>query len=123
MLREGPIPRFVHGVYEYLLGAFMVAAPFLFDFGESKAIGTSIGVGVVLLVLAAMSGGRTGLVEQIPTMVHVVIDLILAVFMIVAPFLLTFTGEGGAVALFIIVGVLHLLVLIGTRFRASVSTP
>ena len=59
MLREGPIPRFVHGVLEYLAGAGLIAAPFV----------------------------------------------------------LGFSGEAAPTALFIALGVLHLLVTIGTRFE------
>ncbi len=34
MLREGPIPRLVHGLLEYVVGVFLIAAPFLLGYDE-----------------------------------------------------------------------------------------
>ena len=36
MLREGPIPKVVHGAFEYLLGVLFLAAPILFDFDSER---------------------------------------------------------------------------------------
>ena len=52
------------------------------------------------------------------------LDLVLAVFLIAAPFLFSFSDEGVATAFFIVLGVVHLLLTIGTRFlpdRAAVE--
>jgi hypothetical protein len=51
--------------------------------------------------------------------VHVTVDLVLAVLLVALPFLLGFIDEGAATALFIVVGVLHLLMTIATRFSPS----
>jgi hypothetical protein len=48
--------------------------------------------------------------------VHVTVDVVLAVLLVALPFLLGFTEEGAPTALFITLGVLHLLVTIATRF-------
>ena len=117
MLREGPIPRLAHGVYEYVLGVLFIAAPFLFNFDSGSATGISIAVGVALLVLAAVSEGPTGLVQQLPSTVHVTIDALLAIFLIAGPFILGFSDESAPRNFFIIFGVVHLLMCIGTRFR------
>ena len=58
MLREGPIPRFVHGAIEYLAAALLIAAPFLFSFTDvGAATAASIVVGVIVLFLAATHPG------------------------------------------------------------------
>jgi hypothetical protein len=49
---------------------------------------------------------------------HVIYDVVLAGFLIASPFILGFSEEGAPTALFIVVGVVHLLVTIGTRFVA-----
>lgn len=116
MLRQGPIPAFVHGLIEYLAGALFVAAPFLFGFDADAAVAASIVTGVLLLIVAASSALPTGLIKSIPLSAHVVLDYVLAVAMIAAPFVLGFSDEGAAVAFFLVVGVLHLLMTIGTRF-------
>ena len=116
MLRDGPIPRFVHGLLEYLAGGLLVASPFLLDFDSGAATAVAIAVGVLFLILAAATEGTTSLVDQIPLSAHVALDYVLAVFLIAIPFIAGFSGETAPTALFIALGVLHLLVTIGTRF-------
>jgi hypothetical protein len=123
MLREGPIPRFAHGIYEYLLGVLFIASPFLLEYDSSAATGIAIAVGVGLVVLAATSADSTALVRRIPGIVHVTIDVLLAIFLIAAPFLLGFDGEAAPRNFFLVFGVVHLLVCIGTRFRDAADVP
>jgi uncharacterized membrane protein HdeD (DUF308 family) len=117
MLREGPIPRFVHGLLEYVAGVLFVIAPFVLSFEAGAAIAASLIVGVVLLVVAASTDGSTSLVNQIPLPAHVVLDYVLAVALLAIPFVAGFSDETAPTAFFIALGVIHLLVTIGTRFR------
>jgi hypothetical protein len=116
VLRQGPIPPFVHGAAEYLAGGLLIAAPFIFGFDADAATAASIVVGVVVLVITASTESSTGLAKMIPVTIHAVLDLVLAVFLIAAPFLFGFSDEGAATAFFIVLGVVHLLLTIGTRF-------
>ena len=45
-----------------------------------------------------------------------VLDYLLALFLIAAPFLLGFSDDGAAAPFFITLGVVHLLLTIATRF-------
>jgi len=118
MLREGPIPRVVHGLFEYVLGVFFVAAPFLLGYDDNNMpVGVSIAIGVIILVLAAITQGPTGLVQQLPVSAHVTFDFLLAIFLIAAPFILGFSDDAAPRNLFIALGVAHLLISIGTRYR------
>lgn len=119
MLREGPIPLFVHGAIEYVAAALLIVAPFLFDFDSGAATALSIIVGVVILAVAAATEGPTSLVNQIPQPAHVALDFVLAIVLIAIPFLAGFSGETEPTAIFIGLGVVHLLLTIGTRFRVS----
>lgn len=119
MLRDGPIPRFVHGILEYLLGVLFIAAPFLFDFKSGAATGMSVAIGVLILIFAAVSEGPVSLVNQLPLLLHVAMLYLVALFLIAAPFLLSFANEVAPRNFFIISGVWLLLVTIGTRFRRS----
>lgn len=119
MLRDGPIPRFLHGILEYGLGVLFIAAPFLFDFKSGAATGMSVAVGVLILILAAVSEGPVSLVNQLPVLLHVVMIYLLSFFLIAAPFLLDFSSEVAPRNFFIICGVVLLLITIGTRFRRS----
>jgi len=116
MFRQGPVPAFVHGVVEYAAGILLIAAPFLFGFDEDAATAAAIVVGVLVLIIAASTAMSTGLIGSIPVQAHVVLDYILALALIAAPFVLGFTDDGAATAFFIVLGVLHLLLTIATRF-------
>ena len=119
MLRDGPIPRFLHGVIEYLAGVLLIAAPFLFGFEDGAATAVSIVAGVMVLVIAASTEGPSSLVDSIPVSVHVLLDYALVAVLVASPFLFGFTDERAPTAFFIVLGVAHLLITIGTRFRTA----
>ena len=116
MLRKGPIPRVVHGILEYLAGVVLIGAPFILDYDEGGAKAASIVLGLLVIALAATSEGKPGLINQIPTQAHVVLDFVVAAVLVAGPFLFGFSDDGEPTALFIVLGVLHLLVSIATRF-------
>ena len=116
MFKQGPIPAFVHGAIEYLAAALFIAAPFLFGFDDDTATAVSIVVGVLILILTASTALPTGLIKSIPVQAHAVIDFALAAVLIAAPFLFGFSDDGTATAFFIVLGVVHLLMTIATRF-------
>jgi len=123
MFRQGPIPAFVHGLIEYAAGVLLIAAPFLFSFDSDAATAVSIVAGVLVLIVAASTAMSTGLIKSIPVQAHVMMDYVLAAALIASPFLFGFSGDGTATAFFIILGVVHLLVTIGTRFIGEEQPP
>ena len=52
----------------------------------------------------------------IPAFAHGIIEYLAAILFIAAPFVLGFSDDGTAAAFFIVVGVIHLLLTIATRF-------
>ena len=122
MFKQGPIPAFVHGIIEYLAGALFIAAPFLFSFDDT-ATAVAIVAGVVILVLTASTALPTGLIKSIPVQAHAVIDFAMAAVLIAAPFLFGFSDDGTATAFFIVLGVVHLLLTIATRFVSGSQPP
>ena len=119
MFKQGPIPAFVHGIVEYLAAALFIAAPFLFSFDDDTATAVSIVVGVLVLVVTASTALPTGLIKSIPVQAHAMIDFLLAAVLIAAPFLFGFDDDGTATAFFIVLGVVHLLLTIATRFLGA----
>jgi hypothetical protein len=118
MLTQGPIPRFVHGMLEYLAAVLFFAAPFVLSFDSGAATAVSIIAGVVVLAVAAATEGPTSLVNQIPLSAHVALDYVFAVLLIAMPFIASFSNETAPTVFFIATGAIYLLVAIGTRFRA-----
>lgn len=116
MLRDGPIPRAVHGAIEYVAAIAFIVVPLLLDYRSDAAVAVSIVVGIVILMIAASTEGPTSLVNQIPIAAHVVLDYLLAVFLIAAPFVFGFAQESAPLIFFIALGVTHLLLTIATRF-------
>jgi hypothetical protein len=116
VLRQGPFSAFLHGAAEYLAAALFIVAPFLFGFDSNAATAVAIVVGVGILVVTASSDLPTGLARVIPVTIHAVLDVVVAGFLIAAPFLFAFSDDGGPTAFFLILGVVHLLLTIGTRF-------
>jgi FtsH-binding integral membrane protein len=123
MLRQGPISRFLHGAIEYLAAVLLIAAPFLFSFDSGAATAVSIIAGVIVIAVAASTEGPSSLIDSIPIAVHVVLDFALAIALIASPFLFGFSGESAPTAFFIVLGVVHLLVTIGTRFKPARGAP
>jgi hypothetical protein len=116
VLRQGPIPAFVHGAIEYAAAAVLIAAPFVLNFDSGTATAVSIVAGVLVLIIAASTAMSTGLIKSIPVHTHVVLDFLIVALLIASPFLFGFSGDGTATAFFIALGVVHLLVTIATRF-------
>lgn len=116
MLRKGPVSRLWHGVWEYLVGVLLIASPFLLDVDGGGAKAVAILLGVALIALAAASEGVTGLVDQVPVPAHAVVDYVVAGVLIASPFLFGFSDDGEPTALFLVLGVLHLVLSIATRY-------
>ena len=117
MIHDGPLPYAVHGILEYVIGALLIAAPFLLGYSDQgAATAVSIVGGVVVLGLAASTRGPTSLNNAMPVSVHVLADLALGAIFIASPFLFGFSSEGSPTALFIALGVLQLLGVIATRY-------
>ncbi len=117
MVKQGPIPAFVHGLYEYVGGAALIVLPLILSYDSGAATAASIVLGVLLIFLTATTALSTSLINQIPLPVHILLDYALAAVLIAAPFLFSFSDESTPTAIFIAGGVLHLLISIGTRYR------
>jgi hypothetical protein len=117
MVKQGPVPAFVHGLYEYLAGAALVALPLLVDYNSGAATAVSIILGVLLIILAATTTWTTSLVNQVSIPAHLILDYVLVAVLIASPFLFGFSDESTPTAIFIGGGIFHLLLSIGTRYR------
>jgi hypothetical protein len=116
MFKKGPVPAFVHGLLEYAAAVLLVAAPFVFAFDSDTATGISIAAGVVVLIVNASTAMSTGLIKSIPVPAHVMLDYVLAIVLIASPFVFAFDDDGTATAFFLVLGIVHLLLTIATRF-------
>jgi hypothetical protein len=117
MVKQGPIPAFVHGLFEYIAGVALIALPLILSYDSGSATAASIVLGVLVIFLAATTAWSTSLVNSVPLPVHILLDYALAVVLIASPFLFSFSDETTPTAVFIAAGILQLLISIGTRYR------
>ncbi|HEY0632845.1 MAG TPA: hypothetical protein VGC98_12380 [Thermoleophilaceae bacterium] len=122
MVKQGPIPDFVHSLIEYIAGVALIAAPLLLDYHSGAAKAVSIVLGVLVLFLVATTTSTMSLINQVPLSMHIVFDYVIAAVMIASPFLFSFSGESKPTGVFLAGGVLWLLLSIGTRYRKE-ETP
>src|SRR3954462_5288006 len=122
MVKQGPVPAFVHSLIEYIAGALLIAAPLLLDYHSGAAKAVSIILGVLVLFLVATTTSTMSLINQVPLSMHIVFDYVIAAVMIASPFLFGFSGESTPTAGFLAGGVVWLLMSIGTRYRKE-ETP
>jgi hypothetical protein len=119
MFKRGPIPAVVHGGLDYVLAVVLIAAPLVLGFEEDAAVAVAIAAGLVALLLGAFTAWTTGIVKSIPVPVHTLLDYILSIFLVVAPFLLGFNDDDTASAFFVVVGILGLLLAVATRYMGE----
>jgi hypothetical protein len=125
MLRQGPIPRAVHGMLDYGIAVLLIAAPFIFGFDdEGAATAVSVIAGVVTLVSAASTKCfPTSVIKSVPLAGHVTLDFALAALFFASPFLFGFDDRDEALVFFIAFAVVATLYTLATRWMPPKDAP
>lgn len=110
------VPWIVHSVIEYAAAALLIAAPFLFGFDSDTAQWTAIALGVLVLLVAVITRSPVGVTKSLPVSAHATLDYVLAVVLVLVPFLLGFADDTAAVTFFVLLGVAHAGLSMLTRF-------
>jgi hypothetical protein len=116
-MRRGPIPLNTHAALEPLIAVVIIAAPWIFGFSavdDAKVV--CIAVGAIMLIAGSMTDWRLSIAKVIPLRVHRMTDLLLGAVLILSPFVLGFSDEGGATRFTVIAGVLEILTALATRW-------
>jgi hypothetical protein len=96
-----------HGAFDYLIGAILLIAPWLFGLGDIPLARDILFVsGLVLIAYSLLTRYPYGALKFIPTSVHLVLDGIMGVFLIIAPVLFRFQESltHGQFSLFVLLG-------------------
>jgi hypothetical protein len=81
-----------HGYLDYIMGALLIAAPWIFDFDRGGAeTWVPVILGVAMIGLALMTDYEMGASRQISMRTHLMIDLISGVLLAVSPWLFGFS--------------------------------
>lgn len=110
------VPWIVHCVVEYVAAVLLIAAPFVLDFESDRATTTSIILGVVVLLVAVLTRSPVGVAKSLPVSAHATLDYVLAVVLVLTPFVLGFADDTAAVSFFVLLGVAHAALSMLTAF-------
>ena len=88
------IPTRVHGMMDYLVGALLIAAPWLFDFAYGGAeTWVPVVLGAAAILYSLFTDYELGVVRRIPMPVHLMLDLGSGVLLAVSPWLFGFADR------------------------------
>ncbi len=110
------VPWIVHSAVEYVAAVLLFVAPFLFGFDTDTARYTSISLGVVVLLVAVISRSPLGVTKTLPVSAHATLDYVLAVVLVLSPFVGGFVEDTVATTFFVLLGVTHGTLTALTRF-------
>lgn len=117
-VQRNSISLSVHVLAEYAVGILTIISPFLLSFEDDAAKILAVLMGAGILVLAVVSDAPTGLARSLPAASHVVIDYVLGLLFLVAPFVFGFSGDDTtATAYFIVLGVGYIVLAVLTRYH------
>ena len=84
----------IHGVFDYLIGAALIVAPWIFGFANSGAetwIPMIAGAGIIIYSL--FTDYELGLVEFFTTKAHFKIDVVVGLLLAVSPWIFGFSED------------------------------
>jgi SPW repeat-containing protein len=88
------IPTRVHGMLDYLVGALLVAAPWLFGFAQGGAeTWVPVVLGAAAILYSLFTDYELGAIRRIPMPVHLMLDLASGVLLAISPWLLGFADR------------------------------
>jgi hypothetical protein len=113
------LPAWFHAIADYAVGAALVIVAAAVG-GPGKAVGASVVVGAVVLVVSMLTRYPLGVVKVLPFKVHSAGDYLAAVLLLVAPFALGFNGsDTGLTAFDLAAGAAVLAVSLITNYGYS----
>lgn len=103
----------IHGVIDYLMGGLLIISPWLFFFGSGH-ISTWIPViaGAVIILYSLFTDYEYGLIADIGTRSHLVLDGIIGIFLAVSPWLFNFNEE--VYMPHLIIGIVFIIISVST---------
>jgi hypothetical protein len=109
---------FVHGILDYALAAVFLLAPGILGM-ESTAAGLAHAIGIALIVVSLITRYPLGLFKLMPFPVHGVLESLMALAWIAAPWLFGFSADAAGRNFFMVAGVGLLVVAALTDYRST----
>ena len=101
------IPTKFHAPLDYIVGAVLIAAPWIFQFSDSgAATAVSVVLGIGLIAYSLFTNYELGVWKVAPMAVHNLIDIVAGALLAVSPWLFGFADQGANFWLpFVVIGV------------------
>ncbi|MBC5772592.1 SPW repeat protein [Pontibacter sp. KCTC 32443] len=114
------IPTRFHGILDYIVGIFMIIAPWVLDFSDNDAATwTMVIAGILVLAQTVMTDFEVGLIRRIPMQSHLMVDFGLGVLLALSPWLFGFADR--IYSPHLILGVFSILASLTTHRVPSTS--
>src|SRR5262245_35651517 len=89
------IPTRLHAPLDYIVGAVLIAAPWVFQFsGDSAATAVSIVLGIGLIAYSLFTNYELGVWKVAPMAVHNLIDIVAGALLAASPWIFGFADHG-----------------------------
>jgi hypothetical protein len=113
------LPAWFHAIADYAVGILLIVVALAAD-GSTGATATGVVVGVVVLVVSALTRYPLGIVKVLPFTIHSAGDYLAAALLIVAPFALNFAdAESGLAVFYVVMGAAVLAISLVTNYQYS----
>ena len=88
------VTKTMHAYLDYPVAIALMGLPFLLQLGSSHplALWLSVGTGVAAFILTLFTDHKLGVFRVLPYSLHLVVDFLVAVVFLIAPFLFGFSG-------------------------------
>ena len=117
------IPTRLHAPLDYIVGAGLIAAPWIFQFSEhTTPTVLSIVLGIGLIGYSLITNYELGVWKVAPMAVHNLLDILAGALLAVSPWLFGFADEGANVwAPFLVVGLAAIFLGLTTKQQGGYS--
>src|SRR3954447_6567141 len=111
------IPTKLHAPLDYIVGAALIAAPWIFQFSDHTAATiVPIVLGIGLIAYSLVTDYELGLWKVAPMAVHNLIDIVAGALLATSPWLFGYADEGANVWMpFVVIGVAAVLLGLTTK--------
>jgi hypothetical protein len=115
------IPTRFHAPLDYIVGAVLIAAPWIFQFSDvGAATAISIVLGIGLIAYSLFTNYELGVWKVAPMAVHNLIDVVAGALLAASPWIFGFADEGtNAWVPFVVIGVAAIFLGLTTQQKGG----
>lgn len=88
------VTKTIHAYLDYPVAVALMVLPFILGLGSSNpiALQLSVATGIAAFILTLLTNHKLGVFKIIPYNIHLIVDGIVAIVFILAPFIFSFKG-------------------------------